>query len=236
MKIKKTVSDRVIAANRSNSEKSTGPRNVSSVKRNALKHGLLAKHIVFRDQEEKTEFAAFMEGLEEDLSPNGVLEHILAEEIGTCWWKLRILLPMEMEDIRSRHVASKELLLRFISRSDDERVSVLSPDVAGTESRTAAENLAWDCQEVVLKTGSTNHDAYGDDLGESNGSSVLELRLTSALETVLRYEGSVKRDLYRAISMLQRLKSVEIAGGAMPNRSPKSWSDKSGDDFAKQSH
>lgn len=209
MKIRKTVSNKVISANRNNAQKSTGPKNVSSVKHNALKHGLLAKHIVFSDEEEKTEFAAFMEELEKDLSPDGVLQHMLVVEIGTCWWKLERLVPLEMEDIRNRPVACRELLLRFISKAEDERVSVLSPDVSCAENREGMQNLLWDCEEVVLRAGSTNHDAIGEDLSETNGSSVMELRLTRALETTLRYEGSVKRDLYRAMSILHKLQSEE---------------------------
>ena len=53
MKIKKTVTEKVIAANRGNSQKSTGPHNVEAVKENALKHGLLARRIVFTNEEEQ---------------------------------------------------------------------------------------------------------------------------------------------------------------------------------------
>ena len=56
MKTKKTMTEKVIAANRANAQKTTGPQNTSAVSQNALKHGLLAKHVLFRNEEEKVEF------------------------------------------------------------------------------------------------------------------------------------------------------------------------------------
>ena len=72
MKIKKTVSDKVITANRKNARKSTGPLSAvakSALKYRAVKHGLLTKALSFRNNEEKAEFRELAAQLEEDLKP-----------------------------------------------------------------------------------------------------------------------------------------------------------------------
>ena len=130
MKIKKTVSEKVIAANRGNAQQSTGPKNVAAVRNNALKHGLLAKSIVFRNEEEETEFERLLGALEKDVQP--VIQRMMREELATCWWNLQRA-EQELGDIRNRLMASKELLRRFISSSDDERVSVLSDKEDGAK-------------------------------------------------------------------------------------------------------
>jgi hypothetical protein len=54
MKIKKTVSDKVITANRKNARKSTGPRSAvakSALRYRAVRHGLLTKALSFRSDD-----------------------------------------------------------------------------------------------------------------------------------------------------------------------------------------
>ena len=53
MKIKKTVSEKLHAANRKNAQKSARPVNVAFVRDNALEHGLRAKRIVFENDKER---------------------------------------------------------------------------------------------------------------------------------------------------------------------------------------
>src|ERR1022692_2197630 len=89
MKIKKTVSEKVFAANRRNAHKSTGPRDVSAVRYNATKHGLLMKQLKFLNQDDAEEFKALVEELEKDFAPKGAVQYMLLEEIAVTWWKLR---------------------------------------------------------------------------------------------------------------------------------------------------
>jgi hypothetical protein len=207
VKIKKTISDKVIAANRRNAQKSTGPKNVAAVRFNAVTHGLLAKRIIFQTEEEERGFQQLLDQFEEDLMPADILQRLLVHEIAVTSWKLEIVLEWELVDMRTRRAASRELLRRFMSKCNDERVSVLSADRAETGNSVSANKIDWDCREVVLKAGNKNGDVLADELGETGGGSVMELRLTSPLETILRYQGSLKRDLYRAIQMLQSLKN-----------------------------
>src|SRR5277367_1997921 len=121
MKIKKTVSQKVIDANRRNAQRNTGPTSPAgkrAVRYNAMQHGLLAKRIVFRDEVEEAEFQALMDDLEKEFRPEGVLERMLAEEIGVVWWKLQIAEGWEVQEIRNRRRASKSVINTLIQESD----------------------------------------------------------------------------------------------------------------------
>lgn len=214
--IKKTVSDKVIAANRQNAQRSTGPKNIAATKYNAMKHGLLARHIIFRTKEEAAEFAHLLHESEEEFRPEGMTQRMLAQEIAMCWWHIFVA-HGELSAIRSRRMASQNLLRRFIAKSDDQRVSVLSHEAEVEKDSSRDEELDWECREIVLRSGTTNSDGSEADMSKTGGSSVMELRLGGSTETILRYSASVKRDLYRAIQTLQSLQSGRAAGGELRN-------------------
>ena len=214
MKIKKTVSEKVFAANRRNAHKSTGPRDVSAVRYNATKHGLLMKQLKFLNQDDAEEFKALVEELEKHFAPQGAVQYMLLEEIAVTWWKLRIAVGWELEDIANRQEASRELLRRFIRNSQDEQLSSLSAE----DGRPAALS-AWECQGAVLRARSKG---YGEDLLSNekeakNGGSEVELRLTGPMDTILRYEASLKRDFYRSIQMLRSLQDRKTRGNVPPD-------------------
>jgi hypothetical protein len=80
-----------IQANRSNAQKSTGPRTAegkAAASQNALKHGLLAEQVVIHG-EDPAQFDLYREGMLEELAPVGVVEAILAERAVSLAWRLR---------------------------------------------------------------------------------------------------------------------------------------------------
>jgi hypothetical protein len=80
-----------VAANRSNAQKSTGPRTPEGKEKasqNAVKHGLFAREGVIRG-EDGEEFEMHREMLLEQLNPAGALEEILAERIVDLSWRLK---------------------------------------------------------------------------------------------------------------------------------------------------
>ena len=80
-----------IDANRSNAEKSTGPRTPEGKEKacqNAVKHGLFAREGVIRGEDEG-EFEMHQERLLDQLNPVGALEEILAERIVDLSWRLK---------------------------------------------------------------------------------------------------------------------------------------------------
>jgi len=235
MKIKKTLTDKVIAANRRNAQQSTGANNIAAVKYNAVKHGILAKGLLFRSDEEASEFAQLQAQLEKDLRPADTLERILVEEIAVCYWKLRIVVGLEVEDIKTRQVAAGELLRKLISDCDD-RLTVASDKGPGSPSRDCVQKVGWDCKEVVLSSGNHTDDVLGNELSDMTGSPRMEMRLGSSLETIMRYEGSVKRDLYKAIEMFQRLQKRQGASSAAESEGTGPKPGASSGQFTKRSH
>jgi hypothetical protein len=80
-----------VDANRSNAQKSTGPRTPEgkeTASQNALTHGLFAREGVIRG-EDGEEFEVHREMLLEQLNPAGALEEILAARIVDLSWRLK---------------------------------------------------------------------------------------------------------------------------------------------------
>jgi len=80
-----------IQANRSNAQKSTGPRTAqgkATASHNAVKHGLLAEQVVIHG-EDPAEFDLYREGMLAELAPEGTVEEMLAERAVSLAWRLR---------------------------------------------------------------------------------------------------------------------------------------------------
>ena len=77
-------------ANQTNAQRSTGPRTPegkSRVSQNALRHGLTARHLVIRPEEQE-EFAAFQQSLASELAPQGAVETLTFHELLHAAWNL----------------------------------------------------------------------------------------------------------------------------------------------------
>jgi hypothetical protein len=201
MKIKKRVSQKVKDANRRNAQLNTGPASLAgkdAVRYNAMKHGLLAKRIVFRNEEEEAEFQALIDELEQEFRPEGVLERMLAEEIGVSWWKLQIAQGWELQEIRNRRKASKSVIRTLVQESDETQF----PLFQGENGSSSAARLNWDCNELVVRRSSRELEKDATFGEEKRGHVEIEAKLNTSLETILRYEAVLKRDLYKAIRVL----------------------------------
>jgi len=88
------ASPKQLEANRRNALKSTGPKNTSLTRLNALKHGILSGEVLVRGEERRA-LAELRERLNSDLSPVGALEEILVDRIVCAVWRLKRCLRME---------------------------------------------------------------------------------------------------------------------------------------------
>ncbi len=80
-----------VSANRSNAQKSTGPRTPegkAAVAQNAVKHGLRARAAVLQG-EDWEEYTCFRAGMLDELYPDGMQEMELATRIVDLTWRLR---------------------------------------------------------------------------------------------------------------------------------------------------
>lgn len=85
------TSDRKVAANRRNSQKSTGPKTLSGkaiASMNALKHGLCARKPIIAGENE-ADFAQFAADWVNELRPSGPRESLCAEQAILAAWQLR---------------------------------------------------------------------------------------------------------------------------------------------------
>jgi len=86
-----------VTANRVNSLKSTGPRNTSVTRHNAIKHGLLAKGITALDV--PSVYRDLLTRLETELKPVGAVERFLVESIALAMLRINRARQMEAEYI-----------------------------------------------------------------------------------------------------------------------------------------
>ncbi len=82
--------------------KAGGPRTPEGKQRskhNALKHGIFSKIVLLKD-ESRLEFNSVLNGLRNALQPEGALEEILVEKLGSLFWRYRRMLIAEGAEIR----------------------------------------------------------------------------------------------------------------------------------------
>jgi hypothetical protein len=91
------TSEKKIAANRLNGRKSRGPKNTTSTRFNATKHGLLAVGITELDDAEG--YRNTLSGLEKQLNPVGLIEVFLVESAAVEMVRLRRARRLEAEYI-----------------------------------------------------------------------------------------------------------------------------------------
>ncbi len=85
------ISARKLAANRRNSQRSTGPKTVvgkAISSWNSLRHGLLSRRLIEFGDQGKEQFFELLASLQQDLDPVGALEQVLVEKIAHEYWRL----------------------------------------------------------------------------------------------------------------------------------------------------
>lgn len=220
MKISKTVTPKVMKANKENAQKSTGPRTVTgklAVRHNAIRHGLLAKQILLRHGEvRQEEFKQFLDELEHDLKPIGFIERMLVEEAGACWWKLGTANRLELQELRNHRNTSKKVITELQGAGSD--INLFDKEAnTGTLPRWGCDRLvvrrSTGTIEIEEKPADKNDFRPAASSNQDRGCFEIEATLTSFLPTILRYEAGLKRDYYRAVNTLLELQGQRKAGG-----------------------
>lgn len=88
------TSEQKIQANRENATKSTGPRTPeckATVSRNATKHNLCSRFLIFESDEEKEDFEQLLAEVNEDREPVGIIESKITRQIAVNLWKLELI-------------------------------------------------------------------------------------------------------------------------------------------------
>lgn len=94
------ATEKQIAANRANSQRSTGPKTESGraiAKLNAIKHGGLSPLPVIPEVETQDAWETHLAGMLESLRPAGHLEQVLAERVAVLLWRMNRVVRFERE-------------------------------------------------------------------------------------------------------------------------------------------
>src|SRR4051794_36322278 len=91
------ASEKQIAANRTNAQRSTGPRTDAGkriAKINAIRHGLTADAFLL-STDDPAQLAELRRAVRDDLQPEGALEEELVETVVVSAWRLRRVARIE---------------------------------------------------------------------------------------------------------------------------------------------
>lgn len=203
MKVKKTLTEKVIAANRENSKKATGPNNTEYSSQNAIVHGVLSRKLRFKDEEERLLYDGLVGELCADHCPSGASEYALVFELAFCTWNLQKLYAWLFDEMAIADDSAKAILNNVAENYDSEQVPVFAAGRANAATR------GWECQELLVQTASrTCEQERGlgtEDMNKKSGRVLVHTKMIRTVDLILRYTAAVKRDYYRALSKLQEL-------------------------------
>jgi hypothetical protein len=205
MKIKKTVTEKVIAGNRANSKKGTGPktqRGKDVVSQNATEHGVLARNFRFKDDQEKADYNGLISDLRSSIDGADPLKRMLMEELAIAHFRRGRALKLE-QSTRRRQNPATELALNTISRSE----------LVDTGSCFIDSDSGWECTELTMAGKKANDSLLRNGpLAEGSGDGrqlQVHAKFQDPMDKALRYQRATARDFYRALSSLLELQREE---------------------------
>lgn len=101
------TTDKQIEANRENAKLSTGARDTSKTRFNAVTHCLTAKYI--KREEDLEELKLLTEQLGAELNPENVFEEIALSRIATSLWKLNKITGIQCSDFYNSQINAEDL-------------------------------------------------------------------------------------------------------------------------------
>ena len=184
------LSPRQLAARRANALKSTGPRTSEGktiARLNALKHGFFSCDVVNSVLDgpiRVEEFTTILDALLEEYDPQSVRERILIDEVAACCWRIRRLLRYEC---REGWVDDDNYRRRARTETPSESMAALM----GYDQQTARERTFRKLHRAGLET--------------------FILPAERDIDKIVRYERLIKRNLYRALYTLERIRAARQA-------------------------
>src|SRR6266704_4870925 len=123
------ATERQIAANRENAQKSTGPKTPegrAAVRLNGVKHGLCAETLVLPGESE-ADFEALLVAFEAEHQPETAQEAAIVRHAAMCAWRLQRVYRAEAGffHFREQEIEDNPDQKPFRSRNDDERLATI---------------------------------------------------------------------------------------------------------------
>ncbi|MGA8151722.1 MAG: hypothetical protein WB952_12280 [Terriglobales bacterium] len=202
MKIRKTVTDKVIAANRKNGEKGAGPRTLRGkdiVSQNATKHGILARNFRFKDDQEEAAYKSLIGQAKRSIDGDDPFQCMVAEVTVINYFRFGRALRLERKLIERKNPAT-ELALGAIEHSE----------LVSTGVGRLGFEPGWECTELHM---SAKKDVEGlarnGPVAQSSGNGQeleLHAKFQDPMDKALRYQRATARDFYRALDWLCKLR------------------------------
>jgi len=173
-----------VLANRSNAQKSTGPRTAegkAAVAQNAVKHGLLAQRVVIKG-EDPGEFELYRDRMLGELDPAGSMEAMLAERVVNLAWRLGRAERLECA------------ALGLLEAKHSTGATAQPATLVRTEGAALPEGEAGPGAEDILAR------VVVQDFGDAK-----------LLDQLLGYERRIENSLYRTMAELRRQRLVREA-------------------------
>jgi hypothetical protein len=190
-------------ANRNNALLSTGPRTPegkAASSRNALKHGLLARDAVLLE-EDKPAFLQLLATFQAAHQPVGPLEEFLVCQMAAAQWRLARVNRIETGLIATRLEQSRHSLRHTYA---DEQPFGQAQPAPGHDQAPDSDPAAADYYQTTRLLGLSFHlDTCGAD----------------SFCKLCRYENTIRRAFYKALSALQSAQARRL--GQPPPRMPK---------------
>ena len=108
------VSDIQIKANIKNSQKSTGPKDTTNTRFNAIKHGICSKKFV--NESDLGDFNKIFNELIEDLNPQSIIELRITEKMAFSLWEYQKIIDHEQKSNYSMAFGDSYLLDNLLQR------------------------------------------------------------------------------------------------------------------------
>ncbi|MHB9034048.1 MAG: hypothetical protein ACYC6L_13500 [Anaerolineae bacterium] len=241
----KRVTEKQLAANRANAQRSTGPRTPAGKARsrwNALTHGALDQAVIPPALEPYESCAAcdeLLASLHASLAPASPMEEILVERIAVSYW--RLARPLQAE---SSAIALNQENLRFQQAYPDARVSDGS---TAMDAYTIQNNLLAELRaalpvperlrDLMVSVNTSLAQADDEQVHAAAQRLIVELEAklpdlrarTAAMQRKIwrvpaseqalsysRYEAALERQLYRALDALERLQRRRLEEEVAP--------------------
>lgn len=218
MKIKKTVTESVLAANRANSKLAKGrktPRGKAASSRNSLRHGLLAKAIFFDSDEKRAAYDQHWRAWHAHWKPVGPVELFLTEDATNISWKLAIEEAFETKELAYRQSDGIDGVF-----ANDLDLPLDATDLPLTQSYVC-EKVSI---EAIASKGNVNSDGSSapklyegrfvqntrkSTLGTHHHTGELGVHavLGNSLDALVRYRCGLKRELFRTLETLRSLQA-----------------------------
>jgi hypothetical protein len=180
------LSPRQLAAHRANAKKCTGPRTSEGkaiARLNALKHGFFACDVVNPELDgpvRAEEFNSLLDALLEEYQPQSARERILVDEVAACCWRVRRLLRYECRESWVDEDACRRNAAT--ERPTESLLASMGYDHYGVRRRTARKLRRSGLDAFTLPS-------YSD------------------VDKIVRFERTVKRNLFRALDSLERMRA-----------------------------